>query len=263
MSDSATLDSPSGTLKALSEGLTALESTLRPLLDRPLQDTIAQLERGSSTASRPGNEESSGNGLEGRLDAAKLYTAAAYVLLDLVWMQLKVGGQDVAAHPVTAELERVKGYFAKIKFVQSGQTQASSSTHRTGVTLPGQEGRARLDQGAAGRFVKNALAASEKGTHTKFEDSESSGSSDGKEETRQKQGGGTIAKHDKSTGRIVKDPFEGYDSPRANANASASPASLKKRKASSGATAGADAETGTGSPASHSKESKKSKKKRK
>lgn len=126
-----------------------------------------------------------------------------------------------------AELERVRTYFGKIKFVQSGASSASSSTSAGAPTLPGQEGRLRVDQAAAGRFIRTGLgAAGEKGKHTKFDEAEkkdeeakapasgtasSSSSSDSSSSEEESEAGPPVeisTKKDKQ-GRIIRDPFEG------------------------------------------------------
>lgn len=76
------LESPLPALAAFSESLTTLGQTLDPLLKQSLDQIVAKLEEGSSHTA-----ESSSNGLEGRLDAAKLQVSIAYVLLDLVWCE--------------------------------------------------------------------------------------------------------------------------------------------------------------------------------
>lgn len=208
----SSIESPLPALQSLVRSLRALQQTTDPLLKQPLQDIIGRLEQGSSSNSShsTGTEAGTSNGLEGRLDAAKLYTAVAYTLLDLVWMHARVKGVDPTSHPVTAELERVKSYFAKIKYIESGQTASSSSTHKAGPTLPGQENRARLDQGAAGRFIKNSLACTDKGKHTKFDASSGEDSSDeGAKRIKATADADHQGKQDRGKGRIVKDPFEG------------------------------------------------------
>lgn len=210
------------TIEVLSEALKVLQTTLQPLLGQPLHETIFKLEQGkrhsSSSVIYQDQSVGTGNGLEGLLDAAKLYTAVAYVLLDLAWMRLRVTGQDPASHPVTAELDRVKSYFSKIKFVQSGQANASSSAHASELILPGRENQNRLDQAAAGRFVRNALAAIETGKHTKFEYSNENpehGISERQQERESAESSSRSsfpsmsASDNKQRVRKVKDPFEG------------------------------------------------------
>ncbi|PWN19402.1 hypothetical protein BCV69DRAFT_284035 [Microstroma glucosiphilum] len=260
------LESPLPALAAFSESLATLGQTLDPLLKQPLDQIVSKLEEGSSHTA-----ESSSNGLEGRLDAAKLQVSIAYVLLDLVWFQLKVQGQDPSAHPVHAELERVRTYFGKIKFVQSGASSASSSTSSGAPTLPGQEGRLRVDQAAAGRFIRSGLgAAGEKGKHTKFDEAEkkeeaaaeavasgsaSSSSSSSSDSSDSEGDSGAEAPAELSTkkdkkGRIIRDPFEGYDSPkRTKSKQDAPTSSAKKRKAST--EAAAIPEAAAASPSSH------------
>lgn len=145
-------------------------------------------------------------------------------------VQLKVQGQDPSTHPVHAELERVRTYFGKIKFVQSGANSASSSTSAGAPTLPGQEGRLRVDQAAAGRFIRSGLggATGEKGKHTKFDEagkkgeeakgpanassssssSSSSDSSDSEGDSAAEPPVEISTKKDKK-GRVIRDPFEG------------------------------------------------------
>lgn len=157
----AELDSPLPTLESFSSAFTKLEDALQPLAGQPLKALQDKLQAGSSHA-----EDIQANPCEGRLDVARLNVSIAYVLLDLFWMHLKLTGQDTVSHPVTKELERVKVYFGKIKQVQAGQDFGSSASRASGPTLPGQEGRPRVDAAAAGRFIDAAI----KGKHTKFID---------------------------------------------------------------------------------------------
>ncbi|KDN53321.1 hypothetical protein K437DRAFT_98670 [Tilletiaria anomala UBC 951] len=163
------LQSPAPLLKQLSTSLDGLIETLDPLLTQPLAQLSARLESGSSsrnaepaqpTGKGADKDESSAIGkdgpatikdqekgieLAGKLDAARLHASIAYVLLDLVWIYLKTKGVDPATHPVMPELERVKGYFHKIKHAQDSESR---------------EARSNLDQSAAARFIRHAIGGS-------------------------------------------------------------------------------------------------------
>ncbi|KAK3114405.1 hypothetical protein LTR53_007330 [Teratosphaeriaceae sp. CCFEE 6253] len=104
------------------------------------------------------------------LDKAKMYVLATYAIESILFSALRLNGTDAKAHPVFAELGRVKGYFAKIK------TSEDAGAKRSTV----------VDKDAAGRFIKHGLAGNEKydreragakrklediatGTHTRFD----------------------------------------------------------------------------------------------
>ncbi|KAG9082810.1 hypothetical protein FRC06_004843 [Ceratobasidium sp. 370] len=105
-----------------------LEDVLKPLLETPLSNLTPQL--------------------LAPLDRAKLQVWLSYVLNDLVWIHLRTRGINPSntdsgePHDVVAELDRVKGYFAKIK-------EAENPAKRALV----------VDGKVANRFIKHALAS--------------------------------------------------------------------------------------------------------
>lgn len=120
--DSADLHDLLGDLTA---NIDDLESTLLPLTQKPLTSTASKLPL---------------------LDKAKLHVLATYALESILFNSLRLNGTDAKAHPVFAELNRVKEYFGKIK--------AAEGT--------GAKPTARVDTEAAGRFIRAGLAGNEK-----------------------------------------------------------------------------------------------------
>ncbi|POY73618.1 hypothetical protein BMF94_3152 [Rhodotorula taiwanensis] len=121
---------PSQTLSELSNSLSRLETSLEPLLATPLDQLV------QDAALDP-------------LAQARLQVLASYVVHDLVWVYLKTAGVDPAAHPVMQEIERLKGYFGKLKAAQSGIAPASDAK----PSRP----RMQLDKAAANRFISAAI----------------------------------------------------------------------------------------------------------
>lgn len=130
----------------LGENIDDLEEALSPLLSSALSTSTSKLPL---------------------LDKAKLYVLATYAIESILFSALRLNGVNAKTHPVFKELTRVKEYFDKIKHAE------------TAGTKPG----TRLDQAAAGRFIKHGLAGNEQldrqragkrkfeGTHTRFEES--------------------------------------------------------------------------------------------
>ncbi|CAK3778136.1 Nuclear nucleic acid-binding [Lecanosticta acicola] len=116
-------------LEDLSTNITTLEAALAPLLDTPLSATSSKLPL---------------------LDKAKLYILSTYALESLLFSALRLNGIDCSSHPVKAELNRVKEYFAKIK--------SAEEVGAGGRSL----GAGRLDKEAAGRFIRHGLQGNEK-----------------------------------------------------------------------------------------------------
>jgi exosome complex protein LRP1 len=81
------------------------------------------------------------------LDKAKLYVLAAYSIESLLYSSLQASGVNAKEHAIFRELARLKGYFAKIKSVEERPIAAP---------------KAKLDVGAAARFIKHGLAGNEK-----------------------------------------------------------------------------------------------------
>ena len=111
----------------LSTTITALESALNPLTRTPLSTTASKLPL---------------------LDKAKLHILTTYALESVLFNSLRLNGTDAKTHPVFAELNRVKEYFAKIKAAGGGGTENKPT--------------ARVDKDAVGRFVKAGLAGNER-----------------------------------------------------------------------------------------------------
>jgi exosome complex protein LRP1 len=105
-----------------------LSAVLKPLLDTQLSTTASSLPL---------------------LDKAKLYVLAAYSIESLLYSTLQVSGVNAKEHAIFQELARLKGYFGKIKSVEERSM------------YPAQP-KAKLDVGAAQRFIKHGLAGNEK-----------------------------------------------------------------------------------------------------
>ncbi|XP_075906904.1 nuclear nucleic acid-binding protein C1D-like isoform X2 [Nelusetta ayraudi] len=73
------------------------------------------------------------------LDQAKLDLMSAYTLNSLFWMYLVTQGINPREHGIKQELERIRTYMNKVKEITDKKSAG------------------RLDKGAAGRFVRNAL----------------------------------------------------------------------------------------------------------
>ncbi|KAI0347978.1 hypothetical protein BDW22DRAFT_1384967 [Trametopsis cervina] len=116
----ANINKVAAKISALDQSLDELEAQLEPLFAQTLPETLVGLEK---------------------IQQAKLQVALPYLVYDLVFIYLKTRGIDPKTHPVVAELDRVRQYFEKIKNAENPAT-------RTLV----------LDKGAAGRFIKHAIA---------------------------------------------------------------------------------------------------------
>ncbi|XP_034407548.1 nuclear nucleic acid-binding protein C1D [Cyclopterus lumpus] len=73
------------------------------------------------------------------LDQAKLDLMSAYTLNSLFWMYLVTQGVNPREHGIKQELERIRTYMNKVKEITDRKKAA------------------RLDKGAAARFLKSAL----------------------------------------------------------------------------------------------------------
>ena len=113
-------------IENLSGTISDLETALKPLTDANLSTSAAKLPL---------------------LEQAKLYVLATYALESTLFSSLRLAGVDAKAHPVFAELARVKQYFAKIKSAEAAGPGKRTST---------------LDRDAAQRFIKHGLAGNEK-----------------------------------------------------------------------------------------------------
>ncbi|XP_028983577.1 nuclear nucleic acid-binding protein C1D [Betta splendens] len=84
------------------------------------------------------------------LDQAKLDLMSAYTLNSLFWMYLVTQGVNPREHGIKQELERIRTYMNRVKEITDKKKAA------------------RLDKGAAARFVRNALYdTEEKNSRTK------------------------------------------------------------------------------------------------
>ncbi|MEE6474520.1 hypothetical protein FKM82_010409 [Ascaphus truei] len=86
------------------------------------------------------------------LEQAKLDLVAAYTLNSLFWIYLTTQGVNPKEHPVKEELERIRTYMNRVKEITDRKKAA------------------RLDRGAARRFIKHALCdpTSEEGSAAKL-----------------------------------------------------------------------------------------------
>ncbi|KAG8000294.1 Nuclear nucleic acid-binding protein C1D [Nibea albiflora] len=73
------------------------------------------------------------------LDQAKLDLMSAYTLNSLFWMYLVTQGMNPREHGIKQELERIRTYMNKVKEITDKKKAA------------------RVDKGAASRFIRNAL----------------------------------------------------------------------------------------------------------
>ncbi|GAA5859780.1 hypothetical protein JCM8547_007024 [Rhodosporidiobolus lusitaniae] len=245
MSDS----DPSATLATLSASLGDLESALEPLLSKPLSDLV------DSAQDEP-------------LVQARAQVLASYIVHDLIWVYLKTAGVEPSNHSVMEEIERLKGYFGKLKQAETGAPPPADPS----------KPRMQIDRAAANRFISAAInsakasvdpsytstdeasaEAGPSGTHIRFEedverlledkDEEEDDSEDDAMEVEQallpnagaakvegasekgKGKEGTPAGKKRDGKRAAKDPFAGYDQPKPSTpSASSTPSSEKSRK---------------------------------
>ncbi|XP_054839052.1 nuclear nucleic acid-binding protein C1D [Eublepharis macularius] len=73
------------------------------------------------------------------LEQAKLDLVSAYTLNSMFWVYLATQGVNPKEHPVKQELERIRTYMNRVKEITDKKKAA------------------KLDKGAASRFVRNAL----------------------------------------------------------------------------------------------------------
>ncbi|XP_022081459.1 nuclear nucleic acid-binding protein C1D-like [Acanthaster planci] len=112
-------------LRAFQDSLTEVEKALAPLKKASLGDVHNKLQT---------------------LDRAKLELVSAYAINSMFWMYLCTQGVNPRDHPIKHELGRIQKYMNRVKEIMD------------------KENAAKLDKGAAKRFVKAALydAAEEK-----------------------------------------------------------------------------------------------------
>ena len=85
------------------------------------------------------------------LEKSKLFVLAAYAIESTLFSTLQASGADAKSHAIFSELARLKGYFSKIKDAEEYHKRVEEK-----------EGRARLDVGAAQRFIKHGLSGNER-----------------------------------------------------------------------------------------------------
>ncbi|GAA6036107.1 hypothetical protein JCM8097_006619 [Rhodosporidiobolus ruineniae] len=236
---------PTATISQLSSSLGALEAALDSLLATPFDDLVDQAS-------------------DSPLVQARMQILASYVVHDLIWVYLKTAGVEPANHPVMQEIDRLKGYFGKLKQAETGAAPASESS----------KPRMQIDRAAANRFISAAIQsgkasvdpdytdveAGPSGTHTRFdadsedeavdaevdrllEDKEDEGEDAEVEEVEKaehvevngkgkgKAGNeGTPAKGAKGKKRQAMDPFAGYDQPKPSTPSSTSAAKKSSAK---------------------------------
>jgi hypothetical protein len=126
-------------LDRFDEALSAIEHTVRPLLDAPVKDVVAQLDS---------------------LATAKLNLAYSYSMNSLFYMFLKVQGVSPQGHPVRAELERVKRYMSKTLATEAEMDKRhSGAAGAAGAQALGSEPAPSLEQQSAGRGSGTSSAA--------------------------------------------------------------------------------------------------------
>ena len=81
------------------------------------------------------------------IEKAKFHILLAYTLNTLLFNYVKIQGLNPKEHAVSEELERIKGYFSKLKLVQSKLKDKPLL---------------KVDKEAANRFIKHALASNSK-----------------------------------------------------------------------------------------------------
>ena len=124
------MSDPGASSSALLAALPALEASLGKLKTKPWTETTEGLES---------------------LDRAKMNVLMSYAINDLIWgksraslflsslapiprmwlttVYLKLKGVDPATHEVTAELDRIKKYYTKIKQVEEPETRKLITIH--------------------------------------------------------------------------------------------------------------------------------------
>ncbi|KAK8864301.1 hypothetical protein IAR55_001548 [Kwoniella newhampshirensis] len=114
---------PQQTLASLTSSLDTLEKAFKPLESSPWSETISALPT---------------------LERAKMDVLVSYAINDLIWVYLKTKGIDPEKHDVSAELERIKAYYAKVRAVEEPEIQ-----------------RLQINSAAAKRFIHSSLPKSQ------------------------------------------------------------------------------------------------------
>ncbi|XP_040906430.1 nuclear nucleic acid-binding protein C1D [Toxotes jaculatrix] len=105
-------------LTSFDSSVSSIKAMLEKLMSMPRNDLVEKLDP---------------------LDQAKLDLMSAYTLNSLFWMYLVTQGVNPREHGIKQELERIRTYMNKVKEITDKKKAA------------------RLDKGAAARFVRNAL----------------------------------------------------------------------------------------------------------
>ncbi|KAF2861514.1 hypothetical protein K470DRAFT_256887 [Piedraia hortae CBS 480.64] len=106
------------------------------------------------------------------MDQAQLYTLTTYAIESLLFSAIRLdGSEDAKKHPVFQELNRVKGYFAKIK---AAQTTAEGK-------------RSRVDVEAVDRMIKHGTESVKKLQHGPPMRERKRKRAEGKDEVNKKQ----------------------------------------------------------------------------
>lgn len=90
------------------------------------------------------------------LDKAKFNVLSAYTICSLIFSSLRLAGVEAKKHDVFGELGRVKGYFDKIKSVESGPDGVSAAAAK------GKAGSSGLNTDVAVRLIKGGLAGNDR-----------------------------------------------------------------------------------------------------
>jgi exosome complex protein LRP1 len=145
----SSLKSPAPTIKKLRSLLRDLNDSLDPITSQSLEKLTSNLESGTKAGTSSNDVV-----LTGRLESAQLQSSLAYILLDLVWILLKVNGTDPTSHPVTAELKRVQQYLEKVHKIDKNLIAANFKNNQQSTSHSH-----HIDQAKASRFIKGALGS--------------------------------------------------------------------------------------------------------
>ncbi|XP_071385718.1 nuclear nucleic acid-binding protein C1D [Centroberyx affinis] len=115
-------------LTGFESSVTSVKTMLQTLMSMPRNDLLQKLDP---------------------LDQAKLDLMSAYTLNSLYWMYLVTQGINPREHGIKQELERIRTYMNRVKEITDKKKAA------------------RLDKGAAARFVRNALYDAEEAASRK------------------------------------------------------------------------------------------------
>lgn len=142
------LKSPAPTLTQLQTSLKSVRTALGPVLAQSLESLTNTIEEINSS--------------DGKLQSAQMYISIAYVVLDLVWILLKVSGVDPTTHPVTSDLVRVQEYLEKVHKISLRNSQDEEEEEEV------QEKPGPIDKAKVGRFLRHALGTAASGKRTVF-----------------------------------------------------------------------------------------------